>query len=89
MPLLSRFQGIIITMYSEPRAKHHRPHFHVRYGEYQAVYFLRPLSRGVGSVPTPQHASVTAWARLHMKELIKNWSRLQRGQNILPIDPLI
>jgi hypothetical protein len=43
MPELSRFFGIIIRMYAEPFAQHHRPHFHAYYGESVAVYALDPL----------------------------------------------
>ena len=36
MPELSRFYNIVIkTLYSDD-SQHHRPHFHVFYGEYEA-----------------------------------------------------
>jgi len=34
MPEISRFFGIIIAMYWERKTKHHSPHFHAIYGEY-------------------------------------------------------
>lgn len=37
MPEVSRFSGIIITMYFND---HDPPHFHVRYGEYRATVNL-------------------------------------------------
>ena len=37
MPEISRFFGIIIRMYAEADAPHHRPHFHAYYQDYVAV----------------------------------------------------
>ncbi len=34
MPEISRFFGIIIRMYAEPTAPHHRSHFHAYYQNY-------------------------------------------------------
>jgi len=34
MPEISRFFGIIIAMFHR---EHHPPHFHARYGEYEAT----------------------------------------------------
>ncbi len=45
MPQISRFFGIIITMYWEIDAPHHTPHFHVRYNEYQASYGIDPVTQ--------------------------------------------
>jgi hypothetical protein len=46
MPEISRFLGIIITMYY---SEHPPPHFHVRYGEHKAVVSVDPpaLIRGI------------------------------------------
>ena len=35
MPEISRFMGMIITMYCFDDERHHKPHVHVRYGEYK------------------------------------------------------
>jgi len=40
MPEISRFFGMIITMYYKDHAP---PHFHVRYGEYRASIGLADL----------------------------------------------
>ncbi len=37
MPELSRFYGIIITMYFNDTQQHHKPHVHAFYGDYEAV----------------------------------------------------
>ena len=40
MPEISRFFGIIIRMYAEPNAPHHRPHFHAYYQGDVGVYAI-------------------------------------------------
>jgi len=41
MPEISRFYGIVILMYYD---EHVPPHFHARYGEFQAVVGIEPLA---------------------------------------------
>ena len=36
MPELCRFYNIVIKMLYSDDARHHKPHFHVSYGEYKA-----------------------------------------------------
>ena len=72
MPELSRFYGIVITMYSEADGNHSLPHIHVRYGNMRAVYSLQgDLLRG--KMPSKQHKLVLAWMALHELELQENW----------------
>ena len=40
MPEISRFLGIVITMYFND---HNPPHFHVRYEEFRAIVGINPL----------------------------------------------
>ena len=69
---LSRFYGIVITMYSEAGGNHSLPHIHVRYGNMRAVYSLQgDLLRG--KMPSKQHKLVLAWMALHEQELQENW----------------
>jgi hypothetical protein len=86
MPELSRFFGIIIRMYWEANAPHHRPHFHAYYQDDVAI--LNPVELITGSLPKRQQRLVEAWAELHQQELRDDWERLQAGQRPLPIDPL-
>jgi hypothetical protein len=88
MPELSRFQGIIVTMYPEPGARHHHPHFHVRYAGQKAVYQIQPTERLAGSVPSRQEDLVLRWAEMRSRELKRNWKRLQQGKLPVPIQPL-
>lgn len=88
MPELSRFFGIVIRMYWEANAPHHRPHFHAYYQDAVAIYGIDQVELITGSLPRRQQRLVEAWAELHQKELTNDWQRLQNGQRPLPIDPL-
>ena len=88
MPEICRFFGIIIRMYVEPRAPHHRPHFHAYYQENVGVYAVDTIELIAGQLPRRQHRLVEAWAELHQRELLADWERLQSGQMPFKIDPL-
>jgi hypothetical protein len=88
MPELSRFFGIIIRMYWEANAPHHKPHFHAYYQGDVAIYSIDPVELITGSLPKRQQRFVEAWAELHQQELRDDWERLQAGQRPIPIDPL-
>ena len=88
MPELARFYGIIIRMYFEANAPHHRPHFHAYYQNQVAIYTIDEIELISGSLPTRQKRLVEAWAELHQQELVSNWERLQGGQGPRPISPL-
>jgi hypothetical protein len=88
MPELSRFFGIIIRMYWEINAPHHRPHFHAYYHDDVAVYSFIPVELIAGSLPRRQRRLVEACAELHEAELRDDWDRLQAGRTPLPIEPL-
>ena len=87
MPVLSRFFGIIVTMYHE-RGQHERPHFHARYGEYKASIAIDPPVVMAGSLPRRQERLVLAWAELHRDELLENWRRLDNDEPMLMIAAL-
>ena len=65
MPELSRFNGIIVTMYWEANEPHHAAHFHVRYGKYQASYSIEPIVQLAGALPIRQQRLLEAWVELH------------------------
>ena len=88
MPELARFFGIIIRMYAEPGAPHHRPHFHAYYQNHTAVYSIDPVEMLSGTLPRRQQRLVEAWVELHRGELLENWERLQAGQLPYKIAPL-
>jgi hypothetical protein len=88
MPEIARFFGIIIRMYTEPGAPHHRPHLHAYYQDAVAIYSIDVVELIGGSLPRRQHRLVEAWAELHQNELLANWDRLQAGQPPVKIGPL-
>jgi hypothetical protein len=88
MPELSRFFGVIIRMYWEAHAPHHKPHFHAYYQDEVAVYSIDPIELIAGSLPRRQQRLVEAWVELHQQELADDWERLQTGLRPLPIQPL-
>ena len=88
MPELSRFFGIIIRVYTEFDAPHHRPHFHTYYQDDEAVYGIDPIELISGSLPKRQQRLVEAWAELHQGELLDSWTSLQKGKKPNKIIPL-
>ncbi len=42
MPEIARFFGIVVRMYAEPGATHHRPHIHVSHQDSRAVVAIDP-----------------------------------------------
>jgi len=88
LPEITRFFGIIIRIYAEPGAPHHRPHFHAYYQNAIAVYSIDIIESIGGTLPRRQHRLVEAWAELHQDELLENWERLQAGQFPYKIVPL-
>ena len=87
MPTLCMFLGILIKMNWKDTGRHHLPHFHAYYGEYEAVFGLdgQLLS---GSFPKRQKVFVEAWALMHEDELVANWRLAVNGEETFRIDPL-
>jgi len=88
MPEICRFFGIIIRMFAEPSAPHHRPHFHAYYHEMAAVFAIDSIEVLGGDLPQRQLRLVEAWAEIHQTELLEDWRRLQNGQPPFKIAPL-
>jgi len=88
MPIVSSFYGITIRMQKENVGKHHCPHLHAVYGEYEAVYSLKGKLLG-GGLPGNKRKLVEAWIVIHEDELLQNWNLLANGDNIIKIKPLI
>lgn len=88
MPEISRFFGIVIRMYAEPDAPHHRPHFHAYYQDEAAVFGIEPVELIGGRLPRTQRRLVEAWAEIRHTELAMDWTRLQAGRAPLKIEPL-
>ena len=85
MPEISRFFGIVLTMYYDDHAP---PHFHAKYGANRALIGLRDLSVLRGALPPRALGLVMEWAALHRAELAENWMRSLSKQPLRAITPL-
>jgi len=87
VPEISRFQGIIIKMIFMDNEKHHKPHVHVYYNEYEASVGIdgEILS---GSLPVKKWSILKAWLVLHEEELYNAWNNAVRGIPFNTIKPL-
>ena len=67
--------------------EHNPPHFHVKYGEYNAIVTIED---GIvtGSLPRRALNLIYDWLDLHKDELMENWRRLENCESFLKIDPL-
>ena len=85
MPEISRFLGIIVTMYYND---HPPPHFHVRYNQQKAIIDLETLSILEGKLSPRILGLVIEWAAIHQIELIDNWQRAREQNPLEKIEPL-
>ncbi len=85
MPRISAFYGIVITMYSND---HLPPHFHARYGEYEAQVSIATGEAIAGALPPRCARLAREWASLHGDELVTNWTLAQERRPLVSIDPL-
>lgn len=84
MPEISRFYGIIITMFVN---EHNPPHFHVEYQDYKAMITIED---GIimGTLPRRALNLVYEWLDLHKEELMENWRRIESNESLQKIEPL-
>ena len=86
MPEISRFLGIIISMYFD---EHNPPHFHARYGDLKVEVAIDTLAVIAGKLPPRVLGLVLEWAALHKDELIGNWENARLSVSLKKIEPLI
>jgi hypothetical protein len=84
MPEISRFLGIVISMYY---AEHGVPHFHAVYGECRVSVEVESATVH-GTFPGRALRHVLEWAALHREELLDNWRRARQGKPLHHIAPL-
>ncbi len=87
MPELSRFYGIVIKMIYNDDDKHHKPHVHVYYGEYEASIGLDGEVLE-GRMPLKQVRMVSGWMAVHEDELYEAWNNAVRNKTFKKIEPL-
>ena len=87
MPTISRFYGIVISMFFNDNEQHDLPHMHVEYSGNNAIYDLDG-NLIVGNIPNKQRKLVEAWIEIHKEELYELWCVIQEGKDIFKIEPL-
>ena len=85
MPTISEFFGILIVMYFDD---HNPPHFHAKYGEYDAQIEIATGQMVKGNLPKTAAKLVEQWRAQHASELKQNWELAKALQLPRPIAPL-
>ena len=85
MPEISRFYGIIISMYYDD---HNPPHFHARYGKDKGVIEIASIRLLEGQLPPRVLGMIVEWTVQHQLELMNNWNAMQDDRPPRKIRPL-
>jgi hypothetical protein len=88
MPVISSFYGVTVSMYFLDNRRHHRPHFHARYQNDEAVFAIDDGEVLEGDLPPGKLRLVLAWIEIHRKELLADWQLAVNGQHPQKIEPL-
>ena len=84
MPIISRFFGIVITMYWDD---HNPAHFHAKYGEYEAVVEIK--SGIVSGKFSPRVLGlIQEWRILNEQALMEDWELCRKQEMLKQIKPL-
>lgn len=68
-------------------ADHNPPHFHARYGDFEAVIRIDSPMVLAGYLPRKQLREVLGFAEQRSTALLDNWARTQRGESPLTVAP--
>jgi len=85
LPELTRFFGIIISMYYND---HSPPHFHAKYEDAQVSIRIEDGHVIDGSLGARALRLVEEWRILHKVELLNDWTLAQTRQPLVKIEPL-
>jgi hypothetical protein len=86
MPTISAFYGILIRMFFNDHAP---PHFHARYGGFEATIDLASFQILEGQLPARALRLVQEWARIHQEELLEDWRLCRENAQPAKIEPLL
>jgi hypothetical protein len=85
MPEISRFFGIVISMFYN---EHNPPHFHIEYsGNKASIDIETGLVKGKMSRRALK--LVFEWMDEHKDELFDNWELARQNKELIKIDPLV
>ena len=85
MATISAFYGIWIRMFFND---HPPPHFHARYGEFEATIEIGTLDILEGTLPARALRLVQEWAMMHREELLEDWRLCRENAPPARIEPL-
>lgn len=85
MPTISEFFGILILMYY---GDHAPPHFHARYGDYEALIQISPARLIKGNLPPRALSLVLEWTKLYKQQLMEDWQYAADNKKLQKIPPL-
>ena len=88
VPIICRFNGIVVRMYFREINRHWKPHVHVQYCDHDATFAIEDGSVLAGNLPPRQTRLVLTWIELRRKELSADWILAVEGATLLPVDPL-
>ncbi len=72
MPVISRFEGIVIKMYFRTK-EHNPPHIHAIYGEYIGVFSLKDGEMFQGDLPIKEQRLVKEFIDFYRHRLLAMW----------------
>ena len=85
VPTISRFLGLVITMYFDD---HDPPHFHALHADGEPKVQIDSLEVVESTLARRHLRFVLAWAELHQEELLENRRRARAGETLQAIEPL-
>ena len=83
MPVISRFNGIVIKMYFRKK-EHNPPHVHALYGEYNGMFSLLD-EMFEGDIPLKEQRIVEKFIKINQEKLIRMWET-QEFEVIPPVE---
>lgn len=86
--VISMFHGILNRMYTLDTQYRRVPHFHARFGEFEASIAIEDGETLAGDLSRKASRLVQAWAELHRDELMADQMLAVAGQQPFRIDPL-
>ncbi len=84
MPVISRFNGIVIRMYLRQK-EHNPPHVHAVYGECIGLFSLSDGDMFEGDIPIKVQKMIKEFIVYYKERLIKMWET-QQFEILPPID---
>ena len=72
MPIICRFNGIIIKMYFR-QSEHNPPHIHAIFGEYVGVFLIIDGSMLEGDIPIKQQRMIRKFIHHYRDRLMQMW----------------